>query len=85
MIAVLHRARKSLGRLGLALAALALAACEPVGTAGQGPAIDPNAPVAVALMVPGASSSATDQRLARSLDNASRMAIADLGGVRIAL
>lgn len=85
MIAVLHRARKSLGRLGLALAALVLAACEPVSTAGQGPAIDPNAPVAVALMVPGASGSATDQLLARSLENAARMAIADLGGVRIDL
>jgi ABC-type branched-subunit amino acid transport system substrate-binding protein len=85
MIAVLHRARKSLGRLGVVLTSLALAACQPVGLGGTGPAIDPNAAVPVALMVPGASGSATDQLLARSLENAARLAIADLGGVRIDL
>lgn len=84
MIAVLHRARKSLGRFGLVLTALALAACQPV-TTGTGPSIDPNAAVPVALMVPGGSASATDQLLARSLENAARLAIADLGGVRIDL
>ncbi len=85
MIAVLDRARKSLGRFGLVLAACALAACEPVGSGATGPAINPNAAVPVALMVPGASGSATDQLLARSLENAARLAIADLGGVKIDL
>lgn len=85
MIAVLHRARKSLGKLGLALTALALAACEPVGMTATGPAIDTGAPVPVALLVPGGSGQQTDQLLARSLENAARLAMADLGGVRIDL
>jgi ABC-type branched-subunit amino acid transport system substrate-binding protein len=85
MIAVLSRARKSLGAIVLALAAGALAACQPVATGGTGPSVDPSAPVPVALMVPGASGQATDQLLARSLENAARLAIADLGGVRIDL
>ena len=85
MIAVLHRARKSLGRVWFALTALALAACEPVGMSATGPAIDTGAPVPVALMVPGGSGQQTDQLLAQSLENAARLAIADLGGVRIDL
>ena len=85
MIAVLHRARKSLGRVGIALTALVLAACEPVGMSATGPAIDTGAPVPVALMVPGGSGQQTDQLLAQSLENAARLAIADLGGVRIDL
>lgn len=85
MIAVLHRARKSLGRVGVALTALVLAACEPVGMSATGPAIDTGAPVPVALMVPGGSGQQTDQLLAQSLENAARLAIADLGGVRIDL
>lgn len=86
MIAVLHRARKSLGRLGAAAAAIALAACQPVSMSNQGaPAIDANAPVPVALLIPGGSNQATDQLLARSLENAARLAIADLGDVRIDL
>jgi ABC-type branched-subunit amino acid transport system substrate-binding protein len=85
MIALLHRARKSLGRMAMVLSAAALAACQPVATSGTGPAIDPSAPVPVALMVPGASGSSTDQLLARSLENAAKLAVADLGGVRIDL
>lgn len=86
MIAVLHRARKSMGRLGAAVAALALAACQPVPMGNQGgPSIDANAPVPVALLIPGGSAQATDQLLARSLENAARLAIADLGGVRLDL
>lgn len=85
MIALLHRARKSLGRLAVALSAAALAACQPVATSGTGPAVDPTGPVQVALMVPGASGTSTDQLLARSLENAAKLAVADLGGVRIDL
>lgn len=85
MIALLHRARKSLGRLAVALSAVALAACQPVATSGTGPAVDPTGPVPVALMVPGASGASTDQLLARSLENAAKLAVADLGGVRIDL
>ena len=85
MIALLHRARKSLGRLAVALSAVALAACQPVATSGTGPAVDPTGPVPVALMVPGGSGASTDQLLARSLENAAKLAVADLGGVRIDL
>lgn len=86
MIAVLTRARKSLASLTLGLATLALAACEPVSLGGgNGPSLDPGQPVPVALMVPGGSGQATDQLLARSLENAARMAIADLGGIQIDL
>lgn len=71
-----------------AVAALgALAACEPVDTsAGRpAPAINTEAPVPVALLVPRGSGNASDEVLARALENAARLAIADLGGVAIDL
>lgn len=68
-----------------AIAALGLAACEPVAAPARGPAVQTGAPVAVALLVPAGSGSAGDQVLAESLENAARLAIADLGDVRIDL
>ncbi|WP_420023411.1 penicillin-binding protein activator [Cereibacter azotoformans] len=85
MLSVLSRARKSLGRAAVALAALAVAACEPVTTAGSGPAVDRSQPVPVALLVPAGSGQASDELLARSLQNAARLAAADLGNVQIDL
>lgn len=85
MLSVLSRARKSLGLAVLALAALALAACEPIATTGTGPSVDSSQPVPVALLVPGGSGQASDEVIARSLQNAARLAAADLGGVRIDL
>lgn len=85
MLSVLKSARKSLGRVATVLAALAVAACQPVGGTSGGPSIDPSAPVPVALLVPGGSGQASDELLARSLQNAARMAISDLGGVQIDL
>ena len=72
-----------------ALVSLALmAACVVVpmteGT-NTGVAIDPDAPVQVALLVPAGSGDANDAVLARNLENAARMAIADLNGVQIDL
>lgn len=86
MLSVLGRARKSLGKFAIGIAALALAACQPVGgpTAG-GPSINPSAAVPVALLVPGGSGQASDELLARSLQNAARLAISDLGSVKIDL
>jgi ABC-type branched-subunit amino acid transport system substrate-binding protein len=86
MLSAFAKARKSLVRTGLAIAALALAACVPSGprTAG-GPTLNAGAPVAVALLVPGGSGQASDELLARSLQNAAQLAIADLGGVEIDL
>ena len=72
-----------------ALTALAfLAACDiPVPATGGagGQQIDPNAPVQVALLVPGGTSQAEASAIASSLENAARMAITDLNGVEIAL
>ncbi len=72
-------------RLGLLLASLgfALAACGPVnlgggGGATGGPSINTAAPVPVALLVPSGSGQAGDQALAQSLENAARLAMADL-------
>ena len=91
MLSVLRRARKSLGqfvfgRSAIAVTALALAACTPgTGPSTGGPQINTNAPVPVALLVPGGSGQASDELLARSLQNAARLAISDLGGVQIDL
>jgi ABC-type branched-subunit amino acid transport system substrate-binding protein len=71
--------------LGLGAAAL-VSACVPAGGPSTGgPAVDPGAPVPVALLVPGGSGQASDELLARSLENAARLAISDLSGVRIDL
>jgi ABC-type branched-subunit amino acid transport system substrate-binding protein len=86
MLSVLRVARKSLGHLAAAAAALVLAACGETGTpAASGPALDTSRPVQVALLVPGGSGQPSDELLARSLENAARLAIADLGGVQIDL
>lgn len=86
MLSVLRLARKSLGRAALVLSAMGLAACEPVvTTSAGGPTIDTSAPVPVALLVPAGSGQASDELLARSLQNAARLAISDLGPVRIDL
>jgi ABC-type branched-subunit amino acid transport system substrate-binding protein len=86
MLSVLSRARKTLGSVVIGLAALALAACQPVaGPNAGGPRIDTSAPVPVALLVPSGSGQASDELLARSLQNAARLAISDLGSVKIDL
>ena len=78
----------ALRRLALVLAAVGLAAaCEPVTTAttGTGPRVDPDRPVQVALLLPGGSGQSGDDALATSLENAARLAVADLGTQRIDL
>lgn len=90
MFAGFLRRRKALSRVA-ALAALAwLAACGPIILPGQttgGPTlrIDPGAPVVVALLVPSGSAVGSDAFIAQNLENAARMAIADLTGVTIDL
>lgn len=72
----------------MAMAALgALAACEPVDTtlSGPVPSVNTGAPVPVALLLPRGSGNASDEVLARALENAARLAIADLGNVAIDL
>lgn len=78
MLSVLMRARKSLGQIVIAAAALVLAACVPA--AGPTAAGNASGKIQVALLVPAGSGQASDELLARSLQNAARMAISDLGG-----
>lgn len=92
MFALFQSARKSLHRFRLPLLApiiaMGLAACDPAALSGLpnlGPKIDKNAPVAVALLVPRGSGSAGDDLLAQSLENAARLAMRDMGDVKINL
>lgn len=85
MFAVFGPARKvALSILGLFSAAL-LGACDPGAMGGGGPGIDTSRPVPVALLVPKSSAQGGDGVLAQSLENAARLAMADLKGVRIDL
>ena len=85
MLSVLRLARKSLGRVVIGVTAIALAACTPGAVTTRGPSIDASAPVPVALLVPAGSGQAGDEFLAQSLQNAAKLAIADLSGVQIDL
>lgn len=90
MFAVLHSVRKLWNRSvtpGLAaLALLALAACEPIALSGiGGQQVNPGDPVPVALLVPRGSGNSGDDILAQSLENAARLAAADLQGASIDL
>lgn len=70
-------------------AAMFLAACQPGAVDGSGARtgqpIDPNQPVPVALLVPAGTGAADLDWLARSLENAARMAAADAQGATIDL
>lgn len=84
MYVVLRSIRKSFAMVAVVLSAIWLVACDPV-TTGGGPSINTSKPVPVALLVPGGSAQAGDDVLARSLENAARLAMADLDGVTIDL
>ncbi len=90
MFSIFKSARKALGR-GLAIASLtALVACDtvPLGDIGNvfsGQRINPNKPVPVALLVPRGSGKTGDEVLAASLENAARLAVAELEGAQIDL
>jgi hypothetical protein len=81
------RARRFAARAVLILSALWLAACDtvPVVNRNTGPKINTSKPVPVALLVPAGSGQAGDDILAASLENAARLAIADLQGAKIDL
>jgi hypothetical protein len=83
MLSVLSRARKSLGRLGLVLAAAALSACVQGG--GTSPTRGNGGSVQVALLIPSGSGQAQDELFGTNLENAARLAMADLSGVAIDL
>ncbi|WP_394153503.1 penicillin-binding protein activator [Loktanella salsilacus] len=80
--------RRWVARATALFAFLWMAACVAVpmnDATDTGVAIDPSAPVQVALLVPGGSGDSNDAALARNLENAARMAMADLNGVEIDL
>lgn len=85
MFAVFQPARKAALYCLALLSALMLSACDEAGPMSAGPTIDKGKPVQVALLVPRGSGQSGDAILAQSLENAARMAIADLGGVQIDL
>lgn len=80
MVSVFGGLRKAALAVG---AVLGLAACDPM--AFTGPTIDADAAIPVALLVPGGSGQTGDDILARSLENAARLAVVDLAGVDIDL
>ena len=89
MFAVLTTARKVPGFLAVLFSILWLAACQPVsmsgGGGGGGQPGGSGAAVPVALLVPHGSAVPQEQKLARDLENAARLAAADLNGVKIDL
>lgn len=90
MLSAIRRARKSLAQLvlrfGFVLPAFLLAACVPAGgPVASGPGTGGSGPIQVALLVPSGSGQASDAILAQSLENAARLAMADLKGVTIDL
>lgn len=88
MFAFMRSTRKAGTRIATALAVFALAACEPIalggGSGNGGPAIDTSKPVPVALLVPRSGGS-SDAVVSAALENAARLAIADLNGAKIDL
>jgi ABC-type branched-subunit amino acid transport system substrate-binding protein len=84
MLSVIRRARKSLGQMLVVLGAVVLSACVPTGgPTAQGPGNGGS--VQVALMIPSGSGQSQDETFGQSLENAARLAIADLSGVDIDL
>ncbi|WP_166416998.1 penicillin-binding protein activator [Cochlodiniinecator piscidefendens] len=85
MFNVLSRARKIPGHLFAFLFVMLAVACQPVTTSQNGPSINTDRPVPVALLVPAGSGNAGYTSLAQSLENAARLAISDLDGAQIDL
>ncbi|WP_137109964.1 penicillin-binding protein activator [Rhodobacter sp. SY28-1] len=84
MLSVIRRARKSLGQVCLALGAVVLSACVP--NSGPGTVAPGNGgSVQVALLVPSGSGQSQDELFGSNLENAARLAMADLSGVKIDL
>ncbi len=87
MFAFLCGARKFPGAIVAMLSLVWLTACGGGfgGFGGAGPNIDISKPVPVALLVPSGGGNAADDALAASLENAARLAMSELGGVKIDL
>jgi len=77
MFAVFAAFRKPFQWVVLLFTVIVLAACEPVtlGGGSGGPSVDTSASVPVALLVPHGAASPNEQKLARDLENAARLAV----------
>jgi len=84
MLSAIRRARKTLGRAALVLCAAVLSACVPA-TAPTAPPVGAGDAVQVALLIPSGSGQAQDELFGSNLENAARLAMADLSGVTIDL
>ncbi|WP_425051385.1 penicillin-binding protein activator [Psychromarinibacter sp. S121] len=86
MTTTFRRTRRQAVRLLAIASALWLAACDSLPTPSpNGPRLNAGDPVQVALLVPAGSGQAGDEALAQSLENAARLAMAELQGVEIDL
>jgi hypothetical protein len=83
MLSVLRRARKSLGHAVFFICAGLVAACVPA--TGPSPSRGNGGAVQVALLIPSGSGQSQDELFGTSLENAARLAMADLSGVAIDL
>ena len=85
MLSAIRRARKSLGQIFLVLTAAVVSACVPAGGPSTGPAQGSGGAVQVALLIPSGSGQSQDEIFGSNLENAARLAMADLSGVQIDL
>lgn len=84
MLSVIHRARKSLGQMLLVLGAVVLSGCV-ANSPGTAPQAARGGSVQVALLIPSGSGQSQDELFGQNLENAARLAMADLSGVDIDL
>ena len=84
MLSVFHLARKTLALMVVVLGAMVLSACVPSTGPISGPPGNGGS-VQVALLVPSGSGQAQDELFGANLENAARLAMADLSGVTIDL
>ncbi|WP_435141186.1 penicillin-binding protein activator [Pseudopelagicola sp. nBUS_19] len=84
MFVFLKPTREFLKGALLALTSMAVVACTGTSTS-TGPTIATGAPVPIALLIPKGSSEGGEAILAQSLENAAKLAIIDLQGVKIDL
>lgn len=84
MLSVIRQARKSLGQMLAGLGAVVLSACVPATGPGTAPPAG-GGTVQVALLVPSGSGQSQDELFGSNLENAARLAMADLSGVKVDL
>jgi len=85
MFAVLNVIRKPFPKVFAMLGLIWLAACQPMSFDASGGSLKAGAPVKVALLLPRGSAIDGDNIISDALENAARLAVADLQGVEVDL